>query len=258
MDFTIEKYGQLLDTLLVAGYTPVVRFGEGMRRQVLLRHDVDRCPQNSLETARIETGKGMKAIYYFRAVPESWDENIIRAIADMGHEIGYHYESLTTCKGDVDLAYKDFCNNHDRLGQLLGCAVKTICMHGSPRSKYDSRDLWKTYDYRKLGIDYEPYFDTDWALTLYMTDTGRRWDGYRVSVRDKIEGWQEKWDAEGLRFHHTDDIIRFLNSNKSKCPREINRLLITTHPQRWNPMGWSWFKELVMQNIKNQIKRILN
>lgn len=258
MDFTIEKYRQLLDTLLVAGYTPVVRFGEGMWRQVLLRHDVDRCPQNSLETARIETDKGMKAIYYFRAVPESWDENIIRAIADMGHEIGYHYESLTTCKGDVDLAYKDFCNNHDRLGQLLGCTVKTICMHGSPRSVYDSRDIWKRYDYKKLGIDYEPYFDTDWACTLYMTDTGRRWDGYRVSVRDKIEGWQEKWDAEGLRFHHTDDIIGFLNSNKSKCPREINRLLITTHPQRWNPMGWDWFKELVMQNIKNQIKRILN
>ena len=26
---------------------------------------------------------------------------------------------------------------------------------------------------------------------IYLTDTGRRWDGYKVSVRDKIEGYQE-------------------------------------------------------------------
>ena len=123
-------------------------------------------------------------IYYFRAVPESWDEDIIKLIALLGHEIGYHYESLTTCNGDVDAAYKDFCTNLERLRKIV--PVRSICMHGSPRSPFDSKDIWKKYDYHKLGIENEPYLDTDFSKVFYLTDTGRRWDGYKVSVRDKI------------------------------------------------------------------------
>ena len=100
MDFTLEKYAALLDALKAYGFQSLV-----------LRHDVDLLPGNSLRTARLEAEKGMLGIYYFRAVPESWDEGIIKEIAALGHEIGYHYESLTTCNGDVDQAYADFCHN---------------------------------------------------------------------------------------------------------------------------------------------------
>jgi hypothetical protein len=34
-------------------------------------------------------------------------------------------------------------------------------MHGSPRSKYDNKDVWKKYDYKKYEIKIEPYFDID-------------------------------------------------------------------------------------------------
>jgi hypothetical protein len=66
-------------------------------------------------------------------------------------------------------------------------------MHGSPRSKYDSKDIWHKFSYCDLGIIGEPYFDTDFSQVFYLTDTGRRWDGYKVSVRDKIVGHQERW-----------------------------------------------------------------
>ncbi len=62
---------------------------------VVLRHDVDKLPANSLKTAKIEHGLGIKGSYYFRIVPENYNEYIIRQIADLGHEIGYHYEDLT-------------------------------------------------------------------------------------------------------------------------------------------------------------------
>jgi len=62
---------------------------------VILRHDVDRLPENALVFARIEKQVGIKVSYYFRIVEESFDEDIIRQIADMGHEIGYHYENLS-------------------------------------------------------------------------------------------------------------------------------------------------------------------
>ncbi len=215
---------------------------------IVMRHDVEKHPERALRFAQIEHAKGIRATYYFRAVPESWDETIIRLIAALGHEVGYHYESLTTTNGDVDAAYQDFCKHLAELRKLV--PVTSICMHGSPRSPYDSKDIWKKYSYRDLDIVAEPYLDTDFSQWFYLTDTGRRWDGYRVSVRDRIPQYQEEWDKAGLSFHSTNDIIRRINTLPP-------RIMITTHPQRWNPFGLAWFKELIMQSIKNVIKRLL-
>lgn len=254
MDFTQKKYRQLLSQLKDSGYIYFTYTeycaGAMPQRFVILRHDVDLNPQNSLAIARDEIELGARASYYFRAVPKSWNEDIIKEIACMGHEIGYHYESLTTCKGDVQKALYDFAKNLERLRILA--PVNTICMHGSPRSPYDSKDLWKSYSYKDLGIVGEPYLDTDFSKVLYLTDTGRRWDGYKVSVRDKIEGYQEEWNDKGWSFHSTDDIIKALKEN-----RLPDQLMITTHPQRWNAFGFTWLKELLIQNIKNLVKTII-
>ena len=59
-------------------------------------------------------------------------------------------------------------------------------MHGSPLSKFDNKELWEKYDYRTLGIIGEPYFDIDFNEVFYLTDTGRRWDGDKVSIPDKV------------------------------------------------------------------------
>ena len=239
MDFTLHKYEELLQALKAYSF-----------ESLMLRHDVDRLPGNSLRTARIEAAMGMKGIYYFRAEAESWDEAVIREIAAMGHEIGYHYESLTTCDGDVDAAYADFCRNLERLRKFV--PVRSICMHGSPRSPWNSRDIWKKYDYRALGIENEPYLDTDFSKTFYLTDTGRRWDGWSVSVRDKIPRFQDEWTARGLVFHTTDDLLEGLR--RGVLPQ---KLMITVHPQRWNPIGLRWCKEALSQPIKNTVKRII-
>lgn len=243
MDFTLKKYAQLLDSLKSSGIP------------FKLRHDVDLLPYNSLRTAQLEHQKGLTATYYFRCVPESYNENVIKAIADLGHEIGYHYESLTTCAGNIESAYADFCRNLEMLRQIA--PIHSICMHGSPRSPWDSRDLWKHYDYHSLGIDHEPYFDTDFSKTLYLTDTGRRWDGYQVSLRDKIPQFQESWEQRGLVFHTTDQIINQLLNPQSALHLSKLSLLITTHPQRWNPLGAKHFAEYLSQTLKNIVKRYL-
>ena len=239
MDFTISKYNDLLSALKSYSF-----------QALTMRHDVDLKPQNSLRTAQIEAEKEFKGIYYFRAVPESWDEKIIREIADLGHEVGYHYESLTTCKGNIDKAYNDFRTNLEALRKIA--PVRSICMHGSPRSPWDSKDIWKKYDYHSLGIDNEPYLDTDFSKTFYITDTGRRWDGYKVSVRDKIPQYQDFWIARGLTYHSTDDILTALD--EGSFPRTV---MFTIHPQRWTSFGYGWAKELLMQNAKNIIKRVI-
>ncbi len=235
MDFTLNTYRRLLRAL--------------KGRTVVLRHDVDKRPTNSLRVARIEAEEGWKAIYYFRAVPCSWDEEVIREIAALGHEIGYHYESLTTCNGELAAAWEDFQMNLEALRRIA--PVKSICMHGSPRSPWDSKDLWKKYDYKSLGIENEPYLDTDFSTTFYLTDTGRRWDGWEYSVRDKIPHWQERWEKQGLVYHSTGDILNAIAAGTLP-----HNLMITTHPQRWEPFGIQWMRELFSQNAKNIVKRL--
>ncbi len=236
MDFTPKKYRELLKAL--DGY------------EVTLRHDVDKRPLHSLRIAQIEKEENKKSIYYFRTVPCSYDETTIRQISQLGHEIGYHYENLATCNGDYDAAWTDFCNNLEKLRKIA--PIRTACMHGSPKSKYDSRDLLKKNDYHATGIDYEPYLDTDWNTCFYLTDTGRRWDGWKVSVRDKITGFQEQWEEQGLVFHTTDDIIAA--ANEHKLPHKI---MLVTHPQRWQPFGIKWIIELIIQQAKNIVKTYL-
>lgn len=254
LDFTRNKYRQLLVSLQSTGYSFITYsdYCQGVRpeRFVILRHDVDLLPYHSLATAKIEHELGIRAVYYFRAVPESWDEVVIKDIASMEHEVGYHYESLTTCNGNMDAAYEDFKKNLNELRSLT--TVGTICMHGSPRSPYDSKDIWNQYSYRELNVIGEPYLDTDFSQVFYLTDTGRCWDGYKVSVRDKIPRYQDEWNVRGWVFHQTDDII--LAIQKEALP---SKLMITTHPQRWNDNLVSWLKEYIMQNAKNIVKKIL-
>lgn len=254
MDFTLSKYRSLLTALKRGGYESILPGQESITekegRAVILRHDVDRRPDRSLKTARIEAEIGYKAVYYFRAVPCSWNEGIIRKIAAMGHEIGYHYECLTTSRGDIDAAWEDFRINLEQLRKLA--PVTSACMHGSPRSNWDSKDIWRKYDYRTAGVTFEPYIDTDFHRVFYLTDTGRRWDGWKVSVRDKIEDRQDAWCADGLVFHSTDDVMEGIN--KTYFPEH---LMITTHPQRWTDSPVGWINEAVAQPVKNIVKKLL-
>jgi len=107
MDFTLSAYKQLILTLQFQGYffQTFEEYIQNPKEKVLiLRHDVDRLPGNSLVIAKIEKEAGIKTSYYFRIVRQSYDENIIRQIAEMGHEIGYHYENLSAVN-----SRKDFC-----------------------------------------------------------------------------------------------------------------------------------------------------
>ncbi len=251
-DFTIFKYKFLLDSLKskdYSFYTVCDYISKPLDKCILLRHDVDLLPYNSLSFAKIQSDLGIKGTYYFRSIPESWDEKVIKEINSLDHEVGYHYETMDTANGDIDKAWDLFRFNLDRLRSLVG--VKTICMHGSPKSKFDNRELWNKYDYRTLGIIGEPYYDINFDNTFYLTDTGRRWDGWKYSLRDKVPQ-QQDWIKKGLVFRSTDDLIVAIKNNV--LPRNT---MFTMHPQRWTNMKGLWLKELFFQNIKNIIKKFL-
>jgi len=288
MDFTIKTYRLLLKALKTQGFSFFTFKGSlenHWEKYVILRHDVDRKPENSLLFARIQYEIGITGTYYFRIEASGWNEKIIREIASLGHEIGYHYEDvsiaaarqkkkvkrqkagrmiksdLQDCKivrlqsdGQIekelaDVAIESFKRN---LQSLRGIApVKTICMHGSPLSRWDSRILWKYYDYHDFGIIGEPYFDVNFDKVLYLTDTGRRWDGDIVSVRDKVQGTLPH-APRPPQFHSTCDIIKAAEDG-----RLPDKIMMTFHPQRWTDGLIPWMRELLWQNVKNTGKYFL-
>ncbi len=247
MHFTLEKYKELVKTLIDEGYE-VQTFEEFIRepkeRVVVLRHDVDRRSINAVWLGEIEKSLNVKGSYYFRTVPESNDKNVINEIVSMGHEVGYHYEDLGRTKGDFELAYKEYLENLEYFRTYY--PVTTVCMHGSPENNIDNREIWKKYDYKKDGIIAEPYFDVNYNEVFYITDTGRAWNKKSVIVRDKVD---TSFDIPIKSIDHMMDLIRN-NSLPSK-------LIISTHPHRWFNFGILWCQEFVMQNIKNVVKSFL-
>jgi hypothetical protein len=293
MDFTLEVFKKLSGALNKNGFSfkPSGDFNSNPgTKVVIMRHDVDSLPENSLQFAKIEKEEGICGTYYFRIVAGSYNEEIIKKIYSLGHEIGYHYEDVSieakrqkalgrVLKEEevINFALQNFRENLAIIREIA--PVKSICMHGSPMSKWDSRLLWRYYDYKEFGITGEPYFDVNFERMLYLTDTGRSWDGRTVSVRDKADGrWQgaqgeekhKDWKVKpipGSLMNMTKESTDFHNMYKFRSTYDIiraaengelpDKIMMTFHPQRWTDKAGPWIKEFLWQNVKNVGKYFL-
>lgn len=280
MDFTLKKYRQLLSALLDQGRF-FKTFEEflipGTNEGIVLRHDVDRIPVNALKMSAIERGLDIRASYHFRYPGNHNEKDIIRQIVSDGHEIAYHYEETDlVTKGSSELvrrmtgmishrepviedelimhlekAYLLFVRHLEAMREFY--PVKVISMHGSPLSLYDNRDVWKFHSYKDLGIICEVYLDIDYSKVLYLTDTGRRWDGDRFNIRDRpLTGLGLNFYpplSASYTFSSTTDIINACRNNLLP-----SRIVLNTHPQRWNDNMIKWLAEGLKQRTKNLIK----
>jgi hypothetical protein len=247
-DFTVAQYKSLLDALISGEYefqTFMEFLLEPGDRVVILRHDVDSWPVNALQMARAEAKTGAKATYYFRRSPLSYDERVLKGIIELGHEIGYHYEDLAACNGNMEIAIKRFENNLQFYRQYY--PIQTIAMHGRPLSRWDSKDLWKQYDYHEFGLIGEPYLDIDFNTMMYLTDTGNCWDGDKYSVRDHVRS------PYNFTIHSTLDLINHIK--RGVLPEQI---MLNIHPARWNDNFFKWWiRYYVLTLPKYQAKKFL-
>lgn len=247
MDFTVKKYKQLLQAIKSSKYTiqNMASFIENpASRVIVLRHDVDERPENTIALAKAEQHLGICATYYFRIVKISNNPEVIKEIVRMGHEIGYHYEDYASCKGDLETASKQFQQNLAYFRQFF--PVKTVCMHGSSMSGYDNRDLWKHYALTDFGLIGEPYLTIDYSDMLYLTDTARTWNGDKYSIRDSVNNNIKESDI-----CKTDDIIRRLHTND--LPEKI---ILQSHTLWTDNMAeWVWLE--CREGLRNKLKVVL-
>lgn len=246
LDYTFPKYHELCEAM-VNNYS-VLTFEQYITSQklpdkyIVLRHDNDRNPENALKMAEIENKYGIKSTYYFRSIDSVFKPKIIKEIYSMGHEIGYHYETLADADGNYKKAIQLFEHNLKKFQQI--CNVKTICMHGKALSKHDNRDLWKKYDYSTFNIIAEAYLSASSDLN-YLSDTGRSWT-QKNSLRDFLPGNQSYIDIET-----TDDLIELINGS------DFNNLYLLTHPERWSSNYIEWIQFYILDNCFNFGKKIL-
>jgi hypothetical protein len=97
-----------------------------------------------------------------------------------------------------------------------------------------------------FGIIAEPYFDVDFGEVFYLTDTGRSWNNAFSSVRDRVKS------SFDIAIQSTSHFIALAEQNT--LPYQI---MINVHPQRWTDNPVEWTKELVWQNFKNVVKRLM-
>jgi hypothetical protein len=228
-DFSLGMLKELLAAFKDTGYTvvPFERYWaeresiDAKENVVLLRHDVDRLPATALATARAENETGIRGTYFFRVKPWTFKREIIEAIAGLGHEIGYHYETLADARGDFARAKTLFEECLGRLREIY--PVVSASMHSRPLSKWDNRSFWDRYPLSGFGLLGESYRSIDHHRYLYVADSGRNWNADRNVVWDSVEGGALPRIDNGTR-----GLIREIRTGSS-----IRRTQLLIHPNRW-------------------------
>lgn len=248
-EFTFNSYENLIQTFHSNDYN-IVTFSEYIKTEVktgkylILRHDVDCFPLQTLQMARLEAVKGIKATYFFRIIPSVFKSDILTEVAALGHEIGYHYEDLTLCKGNYEKAIEHFKYYLEKLRAFF--PVQTICMHGSPMSKWDNKKMWDKFDYRNYGIIADTSLNIDYNQVFYISDNGRAWNRLSVSIRDKVDS-----DLK-IPIKDTFQLINLIRNNK--IPDQV---MLNIHPDTFFDFGINYLFNWGFIETKNIVKWIV-
>lgn len=224
-DFTLKKYEELCEAISTSRYTTMTLGGYLENTSIsdpiiLLRHDIDENIRFALDMAEVEADYGIKATYYFRTKKNVYVPDTIDTIASYHHEIGYHYETLDTARGDIDLAIRLFSDELAMFRERYD--IRTVCMHGNPLSKYDNRTIWERCRPSDFGLLGEPYLSLDYDQFAYFSDSGRTWDINKNKIKDTID----KSDSD-VCVHSSDDLINLIKLGN------LRDICILTHPERW-------------------------
>lgn len=243
-DFTYETYERLITAAHEQGYE-FLTMREYLSRDdlperfLIMRHDVDRKPANALDLAEIEADVGVSTSYYFRAIDKTFRPDILTSVADLGHEVGYHYEDVDTSDGDMRAAQRSFVDNLARFREYVGS--ETVAMHGNPLTEHDNRELWETAAFEDHGILGEVYLSVDFTDLVYFSDTNRTWYDERTIVNDWPVGPARKPE----QIESTRDLIELVEAE------QIPRLYLLTHPNRWAETTAEWVGEYAKDTVIN-------
>ncbi|MDY6791274.1 MAG: hypothetical protein SWH54_08405 [Thermodesulfobacteriota bacterium] len=251
-DFTLSVYQNLLEEIRRSGFEVITIKEYFVKKDneesfIILRHDVDRCPENALKMAELESALGMYATYYFRFKKKAFVPHIIKQIKDLGHEIGYHYEVMDKARGNIFQAEQIFNSELTSLRKLA--EVNTVCMHGNPLTKWDNRSFWKHFSYSKFSLLGEAYLSITDPDLYYSTDTGRGWNRLKYNMKDIFSCHSISYLPTLTTTWQLIDVIR---------SKKYKKIYLQIHPNRWSWKWLQWHIQMVEDIAANLTKVLIN
>lgn len=228
--FTYRQYHVLLAAAARAGRSLVTvarclesKTASAASKSIVLRHDVDRWTAQAVRMAVFEHSLGVRATYYFRSDRLGrFPARCIERVHGLGHECGYHYETLSHCRGDRVRAIEVFARNLEAFRKIVPC--ETVSAHGAPLSRHDNIRLLFDEDPARFGLAGDAVHSFRRQPMVYFTDSGGAWNASsRRNIRDRF--FDESMN--GLPLPTSGPAFeRILTENPSL-------VYLTIHPERW-------------------------
>lgn len=218
------------------------------KKFIIIRHDVDRKACQSVRMAQLEASIGVFSSYYFRSSKfGDFPDKAIKAIDDLGHEVGYHYENLSQFNGDAVKAMGQFGVNLSEFRSKYRC--DTICAHGKPLSRHNNFTQLLRTNLSEYGIIADASLSLAKDKLVYFTDTGGRWNiEPALNHRDYIG--PPSLMIRDINPSNTDDFIEFMKSFEGSA-------YISTHPERWAHNTFFLVRAKSRDAVINVIKKVL-
>lgn len=232
--FTFAAYARLCQAIVDSGLRVLTvqdALGQTLSPgDVILRFDVDARPEHALYMARLLHHCELPGTFYWHVVPPGlFRVDLIRAVADLGFEVGYHYATLSRCAGDIAAA-ADLFRREVTLFRAAGFTVRTVAAHGAPG--WDNQRLLQARPelMTECGLIGEAYHSFDFAHVQYVSDAG--WGWRRFPLRSDAQRFRLEQGVSALP-RLTNAQVQALVHHPAAC------LYINTHPELWFRSGLS-------------------
>lgn len=186
LDFTLNAFDEFCQRLT---HMPVFTVADYLTRTappptpfLILRLDVDYRERHAVYMARIAERYDLRGSFYFRHGTGGFNLDAMRAIASLDHEVGYHFETLDTCQGNIDQA-EDLLLDHLAELRTEGLAIRTVAAHGSTPTAPNYRtnmDLFsrRTDLFERADLLGETTLSIDFSKITYLSDATWKWHRY--------------------------------------------------------------------------------
>lgn len=211
MEFTYSGYKNLL-SLLISNQYRIVKYTdlEKEGREAILRHDIDYDIKKSLDLARIESEQNVSSTYFvllttdFYNIFSKHNVEMIKEIAEMGHDIGLHFDEMNyhDIVGDSEAITNAIQNEAHILEGALDVPICSVSMH-RPSKEILQANL-------QIPGMINSYSDKYFKSYKYLSDSRRRW---REPVENIIKSQQyDKLHILTHAFWYNDEEITLRNS----------------------------------------------
>ena len=217
LKFTWNHIRHYLQCIIDSGYKVItceeyVRYKKeniSYDKLVVNRVDVDCSLKKGLKLAQIFQELGIKGTFFIRLHAHEYNPfsfegyRCLKAIKDMGHEIGYHSEVIDQAEIWDESPEECLIRDIDILNRLLNIEIKGIASHGG-MTGLNNLDFWKNKKAEDFGLLYEAY-DKEPSFNLmsesfYISDSC--WTYWKCYNKGKLVEGDFRTPEEHLSDNH--------------------------------------------------------